>query len=478
MDGRRNVSDRQFVGASVKNCALSWFGSRSQIALLAVLATYFLVWPVWRVQFPIEIAWNEGWNAYFADAAAGGGTLYPSPDTLIVNNYPPLSFYALGYAQKLFGDALYVGRILSILATLGIGALIARIVLQLGGGAVAAAVSGLWFVAIMARSFDRFIGMNDPQLAAQFVMIAALSWFLARDQAGKSAEPPILLMVAAGFWKHNIVAVPATTLMWLVWRDGRHAIRPLVVGAGAAILGLAICLAVFGEVFLSNLLTPRVYSFTRALHWLGRLQWVLPALVLWMFWAWCERNTKPARFTALFISISFAAYVVQTSGEAILNNSQFDLVIATAVGLGLAYDGAGRTALGARYAIDAARAVIVLILIGRLAMTLRIESFLVLADPTYRAEFFAHSAVARSEAARVAAIPGPAACYYKVICRMAGKPYVYDDFRAEMLIATGAVPGLNERDLVRMHGLTDAQVDPAVGIESLYRELQVWPRAR
>jgi hypothetical protein len=61
---------------------------------------------------------------------------------------------------------------------------------------------------------------------------------------------------------------------------------------------------------------------------------------------------------------------------------------------------------------------------------------------------------------------------------MAGKPYVYDDFRAEMLIATGAVPGLNERDLVRMHGLTDAQVDPAVGIESLYRELQVWPRAR
>jgi hypothetical protein len=305
-------------------------------------------------------------------------------------------------------------------------------------------------------------------------MVAALSWFLARDQAGKSAMPPILLMVVAGFWKHNIVAVPATTLVWLVLRDGRRAIWPLVVGVGAAILGIAICVAVFGEVFLSNLLTPRFYSFMRALNWLGRLQWLLPALVLWVLWAWSEWNTKTARFTALFIFIALAAYVVQTSGEAILNNSQFDLVIATAIGLGLAYDRAASTAFGGRYGIDAARAVIVLILCVRLVTTLRIEPILVLADPAYRAEFYAHAAVARAEAARVAAIPGPVACYHKVICRMAGKPYVYDDFRAEMLIATGAAPGLTEGDLMREHGLTDAQEDPAVGIESLYRELHVW----
>jgi hypothetical protein len=467
--------DRQVVATSLKNSPLSWFGSKSQIALLAVLATYFLVWPLWRVPFPIEIAWNEGWNAYFADAAGRGGTLYPSPDTLVANNYPPLSFYALGWAQKVFGDALYIGRVLSILSTLGIGALIARIVRQLGGGTAASLVSGLWFIAIMARSFDRFVGMNDPQLPAHFLMVAALSWFLARDQAGRSAEPPIVLMVVAGFWKHNLVAVPATTLMWLVLRDGRRAIRPVVVGIGVAILGLAICVAVFGEVFLSNLSTPRLYSFMRPLKWLGHLQWVLPALMLWGYWAWSEWNTKTTRFTALFISIAFAAYVVQTSGEAILNNSQFDLVIATAIGLGSAYDRAGETNFGRRHGFDAARAVIVLTLVVRLVATLRIEPFLVLADPAYRAEFFADAALARTEAARVAVIPGPVACYYKVICRMAGKPYVYDDFRAEMLIATGAVPGLTEEDLMRLHGLTDAHVDPAVGIESLYRELHVWP---
>jgi hypothetical protein len=90
--------------------------TRVHIAILAVLAMYFLVWPVWRLGFPIEIAQNEGWNAYHADAAMGAAPLYPASDTLIVNNYPPLSFYVVGGLAKVFGDALYVGRMLSIIA--------------------------------------------------------------------------------------------------------------------------------------------------------------------------------------------------------------------------------------------------------------------------------------------------------------------------------------------------------------------------
>jgi hypothetical protein len=71
---------------------LGRFDVRAQIGLVALLAVYFMVWPVWRAGFPIEIAQNEGWNAYHADAAMGAAALYPPTDTLIVNNYPPLSF--------------------------------------------------------------------------------------------------------------------------------------------------------------------------------------------------------------------------------------------------------------------------------------------------------------------------------------------------------------------------------------------------
>jgi hypothetical protein len=37
---------------------------------------------------------------------------------LAANNYPPLSFYAIGRLGKVFGDPLYVGRALSIVGLL------------------------------------------------------------------------------------------------------------------------------------------------------------------------------------------------------------------------------------------------------------------------------------------------------------------------------------------------------------------------
>ena len=35
--------------------------------------------------------------------------LYPGPDELIVNNYPPLSFTIVALVAKLTGDTIYAG---------------------------------------------------------------------------------------------------------------------------------------------------------------------------------------------------------------------------------------------------------------------------------------------------------------------------------------------------------------------------------
>jgi hypothetical protein len=450
---------------------LGGIDTRAQIALLAVLAVYFMVWPLWRIGFPIEIAQNEGWNAYHADAAMGAAPLYPPTDTLIVNNYPPLSFYVVGGLARVFGDALYVGRVLSLIAVVGLGGLIATVIRQLGAGGAGAAVGGLWFVAVMARSFTRFVGMEDPQLVGHALMMGALVWLMAREARGKSVVPPILAMVAAGFYKHNIVAVPLTALIWLAIKDWRRAVVPIAIGAGAAALGLMICVAIYGDVFLANLFTARAYRVMRAINGLGRLQWILPALVLWGIWVAAERKSRAARFTALFVAVAFMAFVVQWSGEAILDNAQFDLVITTAVGLGLAFDRVGKTAFGQRYGETAARAVVVLVVAVRLLATLRIEPTLVLFDPDYRAQYFANAQVVREEAARIAKIAGPVACDFKVVCRLAGKPFSYDDFRAEMLVATGASGGLDEQGLMRAHRLTYVRNDPRGGIEALFRAI-------
>ncbi|MFK4718935.1 hypothetical protein ABIE89_000035 [Bradyrhizobium niftali] len=81
--------------------------------------------------------------------------LYPSADQLIVNNYPPLSFFVVGALGRLFRDSLFVGRALSIIGLLTLAVEIALSVRILAGSLLAGVVGGLWFVAIMARTMRR-----------------------------------------------------------------------------------------------------------------------------------------------------------------------------------------------------------------------------------------------------------------------------------------------------------------------------------
>ena len=61
-------------------------------------------------------------------------------------------------------------------------------------------------------------------------------------------------MVVAGFWKHNIIGIPLTAMTFLILRDWRSAIRPVLLSAAAAGAGLLLCSVIFGNVFIENLL--------------------------------------------------------------------------------------------------------------------------------------------------------------------------------------------------------------------------------
>jgi hypothetical protein len=278
-------------------------------------------------------------------------------------------------------------------------------------------------------------------------------------------------MAAAGFYKHNIVAVPVTALGFIALNGWRRAVVPAAIGAAAAALGLAVCIAVYGDAFLANLLTPRIYEAMRPLHHLGKLQWIAPALVLWGLWLAVERRSRAARFTMLFVAVGFAAFVLQASGDGIDDNAQFDLVIATAVGLGLAFDRAGKSPFAIRHGVTAAQAVIVLIVAARLVATARIEPALVLFSPDYRAQYFANAQVMRDDAARVAAIPGPVVCGIRLVCRMAGKPLSVEPFRINTMVKTSASGGLDQDGLMRARGITVFPGDPRGSIRVLFRSL-------
>jgi hypothetical protein len=440
------------------------------IACLAVIAGYFLIFPVYRGFFLLENGVNESWNAYLQDRAFGGGPLYPPVTDLFANNYPPLSFYVIGGIASWAGDALFVGRALSLVATLGLGFIVAILVKQFHAGWPAAALAGVWFVATMAGPFDQSIVTDDPQLFGQFLMGCALVWFVHRDGRGASADGPILLMVLAGFWKHNIIGIPATVVIWLVLRDRWHALRPLLVGVGGVIFGFAICFIAYGDVFFANLLAPRAYGLWRLPTALGRLQFGAPALFICAIWVWRERQTARARFIALFILVALAAHFVQWSGAGIGNGSQIDLIIAVSVGLGLAYDRASAIDPVKRWSSELIRSVIVAILALRIVLTGHIESGLLLTSANYRRAFSDHAAITQSEALRVRGIPGLVACSNELVCRVAGKSLVLDDFKVGQLLLTGQLTPNGLSELLKIRGITFVQNDPRANAESVRRD--------
>lgn len=408
------------------------------LSLLAIAAVYFLVWPVWRAQFLVEIWPTESWNAYFQDAAASGLPIYPASESLVGNNYPPLSFYAVGLIGKFSGvDNLFVGRALSLVALASIALEVFAAVRLLAGGSLGAAVGALWYLAIMARNSTVYIGTNDPQLAGLAIMGAALVYFLSLCRRDRSPIPALLLMVAAGFWKHNNIAIPLAAIAWLFIDWNRHAYRATLAAGAAAALGLAACVALFGPDFLPNLLANRNYAWSNVLGNVGHLQWTALALLIWAAWALCDRRSKAAQFTALHIGLGLFACILQWFGHGVSGNAEFDLILALGIGTGVAFTRIETSWLAKRIGPERCRDLMIAALLIRLIASDRQETALLLLSEDFRASLYASQNNLLRQSARVAGISGDVACATKLVCRLAGKPFVVDEFKMEELVATG-----------------------------------------
>jgi hypothetical protein len=228
---------------------------------------------------------------------------------------------------------------------------------------------------------------------------------------------------------------------------------------------------VFGCDFLTILLWPRNYSFWKMLDGIHKLQWVAVPLAVWAIRAWQFRKTDLAKFTGLYIQTALVAYMAAFGGDGVIDNVQFDLVIASSVAFGLAYDRFGETIQADRTSVERCRTIIILALLLRLVLNQRYESAAILLSADYRAQFSAAENVFRSEIEKVAAIPGDVACRFKLVCWAAGKPFAGDDYKIRQMLGR---PGLTEDELQRAlskHGVTYARNNRGVSSEVLTRDV-------
>lgn len=440
------------------------------IALLVALAVIFFNWLVWRAQWPLEIDGNEPWNAYQVDRLAAGLPLYPPSDALIANNYPPLSFILAHWLTRVLSfDAIIIGRCLSLLGILVTAAGCGFSTRVMGGGAAAVTLSVAWYIATMSRHFDIYAGMNDPQIFAGSIMMAGMVCFIVACRDRRSVIPAFALMVLASFFKHNLFATPATAIVWLLIHDRRAAMG--AIGASIALIaaGFVASTIAFGLDFLYQLFPPREMRLLRIVQRIGHMQWIAPAGVIVVIWIVRARNNWQAQFCGLFCLCGLLSHLLQQTGEGVDTNSQFELVTAIAIGLGLALGGIGCRQVTSRVVQTTILAVVIL----RLLLISRFEPYLVLMSQTYRENAQRSLAIVAKETDAIRKNVGLAVCTIPTVCRQAGQPFVVDRFIMSQKVAVGLLSAAELDARIRQAGISVVAIDPDASTRLLSSEAKI-----
>ena len=362
---------------------------------------------------------NEGWNAAHALAAR----LYPSPDSLMINNYPPLSFYLVRAVTSLTGDAIVAGRIIAMASFLLVCVGIAAVARGMGGNALLAA---LFFSATLLVA-SSYVGIDDPQMLGHAAQIMALLLLL----RGRMMAA-VLIFAISLFVKHNLLALPLASL-WLCIGDRRAAGRFIMTGVAAVCLGLIAFRLVYGVNLWTQLASPRLSSFANLQTAAANLWW-MPLLPLIAAFG----VGKPWRgFCLVYAGIALLLGLAFSIGDGVDTNVFFDLTIACALIVGLT-----------RWRVPATASV----------MPLAAGLVLTFGDnnSAYIRSFANQSG---ADIAFLRSRPGPALCDQLSLCLWAGKSAEVDVFNIGEAIKAGARDPAVLINLIRSHHFAVLQLE-------------------
>lgn len=324
------------------NVALYWLAG----ALLLGVVLFGMSAPILAIDRYIPLDPNEGWNAYFADAALEGGVLYPPADALITNNYPPLSFYIVGAVGHLTGDNIFAGRVIALLSLLFVAWSIYSWLRSTGSASRFSVMAALAFLAYAVTYAHDYVAMDDPQWLAHALMLGGSLVVWRGPDDTRRIVIGALLMMAAGWTKHLLIPLPLTVSLWLLWRS-RPAFARWAVSS-AMILAIAAALAwwLYGVRFFQSLNEPRQYLRWKAIQeTTAALRCFAPMVVLWLASLVKQRLGERMAFVSLYVIVSAGVAVFAAGGAGVDVNSFFDPLIALCLALGLALE---RLATGTR----------------------------------------------------------------------------------------------------------------------------------
>jgi hypothetical protein len=310
------------------------------VAIVALYLLFLAVAAIPIASIPLHVPSgfiNEGFNAYYSFAAISHGILYPPPDALIVNNYPPLSFYLVGLFGQLFGDHILAGRIIATGSLLAVAANIFLLCRWMGCDRLLATFGSGVFLATISVFATGYVAANDPQLLGHaFITSGAVMFLIATDRdQPRTALIAIsaVLVVVGGLVKHNLVALPLAICTWAAIYDRRSLAKFVVSLLAIGGLALAILYDIWGQRIVAGVLYhsrfiwwPRILGMSRGTIFL------LPIVLITALGFWLSTNRRKINFVIIYAVWSAAVGFPLFAGEGIDLNVLFDLVIALSMG--------------------------------------------------------------------------------------------------------------------------------------------------
>ncbi|MDR3416553.1 MAG: hypothetical protein P4L83_10235 [Nevskia sp.] len=411
--------------------------SRAQRALALLLLIEFaalVAVPVYLIPLHVSFNYNEGWNAYLADIAIHGGLLYPPPDAMFTNNYPPLSFYIVGAVGRLIGDNVVAGRLTALLSALVTAGNVFLLGRWLGAARPLAAIGAGAFLLGTYAVKPSYFFIDDPQFLSHALVSSGAVVFLTGSGRFGRMLLAAALIAAAGLVKHNVISLPLALCTWaLVWdrrRLGRFLAAAVVVGAVA----LALVYAAWGQALVDSVLHhARLASLDRSIGMAAPLlPYLLPYLLATLTAAMLLWRRPQGLLVAAYLLWSAPVAFWMMSGSGVNYNVAFDLITAVALGavaLLVALEPMLARLPAAPALGSAAALLLVLPFAAYGVLAYRTNPYLV------RAGTINHSQELVALNTELSKVQGDVACETLAICYWAGKPMEIDFFNYGQKIA-------------------------------------------
>lgn len=390
----------------------------------------------------IPFEYNEGWNAYLSERAVGlvPAPLYPDPhNSLIFNNYPPLSFYLVGWLGYAIGDMVWAGRILALSAWFGTVILIFRLILQAGGNRLGAHIGSLIFALYSSYFFHSYIAMNDPQWMAHFFMLLGLSAIIQKQTALRITTAATFFIIG-GLIKHNLLALPLAVTGWLFIRDKKMALLWVTLGLAGIIISTIGFNALYHNHFMivDILHHKRVITLRRIKKALGRLAIFLPLIIFSA--SFLKKNihlakTSPKGLLAIFASLSLLFGIFESLGEGVSCNAFFESLIAFSLISGLLFP----NRLTVCQFLSLVIVVVLPVFIKTTFSQVLLKYNLQTEKPQWNEYHLREEKQQWEEViSQVKMIKSPVICDISVVCYWAGKDYKLDFFNFYQAVKRGA----------------------------------------